>query len=196
MAGDAAARLYDVDEDSVEFKKLDKTERYDQGTFSFRARRGRLIDLDKLHESIWATRLSGGTRSGLVSLEVTAVGYVSTDQDKTVLRVDSSEAEFILAPTADSEQDQQQAEQEQFASLQKVSGKRLVKVTGIIDDYNGQWPGLLAKKPKKPRRILVSSFEILHRANNKDTMEESQQTSGPVTNVSAALLGLVATVPN
>ena len=150
-----------MDEDSVVFKKLDKTEKYDQGTFTFRARRGRLIDLDKLHESIWATRLSGGTRSGLVSLEVTAVGYVSTDQDETVLRVDSSEAEFILAPVAD-QQDEQQVKQEQFASLQKVSSKKLVKVTGIIDDYSGRWPGLLAKKPQQPRRILVSSFELLH----------------------------------
>ena len=49
MARDATARLYDVDEDSVVFKKLEKTEKYDQGTITFRARRGRLIDRDKLH---------------------------------------------------------------------------------------------------------------------------------------------------
>ena len=59
MARDATARLYDVDEDSVVFKKLQKTQKYDQGTISFRSRKGKLIDLDKLHESIWATRLSG-----------------------------------------------------------------------------------------------------------------------------------------
>ena len=38
MACDATARLYDVDEDSVVFKKLDKTTKYDQGTVTFRAR--------------------------------------------------------------------------------------------------------------------------------------------------------------
>jgi hypothetical protein len=101
VACDATARLYDVDEDSVVFKKLQKTEKYDQGTITFRARKGKLIDLDKLHESIWATRLSGGTRSGLVSLEVTAIGHVVSSKDKTVLRVAGCDAEFVLAQHPD-----------------------------------------------------------------------------------------------
>ena len=53
MACDATARLYDVDEDSVVFKKLQQTKRYDQGTITFGACNGKLIDLDQLHESIW-----------------------------------------------------------------------------------------------------------------------------------------------
>ena len=79
MAREAIARLYDVDEDTVVFKKLNKTDQYDQGVVTFRARKGKLIDLEKLHESIWASRLSGGTRSGLVSLEVVAIGEIGLD---------------------------------------------------------------------------------------------------------------------
>ena len=101
MAVDATARLYDVDEDSVVFKKLDRSKKYDQGVLTFRARKGKLIDLDKLHESIWATRLSGGTRSGLVSLEVVAVGKLVKTQDGAVLRVDGSKREFLLGKSPD-----------------------------------------------------------------------------------------------
>ena len=155
MACDATARLYDVDEDSVVFEKLEKTEKYDQGTVTFRARKGRLIDLDKLHESIWATRLSGGTRSGLVSLEVTVVGYVTAADDEIFLQVADSEAEFVLARHADEEH------AAVFEPLQSVSGETLVKLTGVIDDYMGRWPQVLASKPQTPRRILVTSFEAL-----------------------------------
>ncbi len=152
MACDATARLYDVDEDSVVFKKLAKTKKYDQGTVTFRARKGKLIDLDKLHESVWATRLSGGTRSGLVSLEVTAIGEVVTSANKTVLKVAGSDKQFVLAKHSDSKHSAV------FATLRKGTNTS-VKLTGIIDNYVGRWPGLLEKQPANPRRILVTSFE-------------------------------------
>ena len=154
MACDAIARLYDVDEDSVVFKKLQKTKKYDQGTVTFRARKGRLIDLEKLHESIWATRLSGGTRSGLVSLEVTAIGHVITSEDKTVLRVDDTDAEFVVGRHPDSKH------AAAFGQLQSLPGKH-VKLTGRIDNYMGRWPSVLRTVLKKPRRILVTDFEVL-----------------------------------
>ena len=94
MARDATARLYDVDDDSVTYKKPRKRGKYDQGTITFRAKKGRLVSLDKLHESIWATRLSGGTRSGLVSLDVTAVGEVMVRGNKTLLSVDGADEYF------------------------------------------------------------------------------------------------------
>ncbi|MEK6235650.1 MAG: hypothetical protein N2C14_13155, partial [Planctomycetales bacterium] len=65
-----------MDEQSVTFKRLQQSKRYDHAIVTFRARKGGLIRLDKLHESVWATRLSRGTRSGLVRLDVTAVGKV------------------------------------------------------------------------------------------------------------------------
>lgn len=158
MACDAIARLYDVDEDSAVFKKLQKTEKYDQGTFTFRARKGKLIDLDKLHESVWATRLSGGTRSGLVSLEVTAVGHIVSSNGATVLKVADSDAEFVIDRQAD------EKKADVFSQLQNVSSDKVVKLTGVIDNYTGHWPNLLQKEPPKPRRILVNSFEVVERS--------------------------------
>jgi hypothetical protein len=152
VACDATARLYDVDEDSVVFEKLQKTEKYDQGTVTFRARKDKLIDLDQLHESIWATRLSGGTRSGLVSLEVTAIGEIVAEEGKTILKVSGSDKEFVLGKHAD------EAFAAAFAALTTSGGKQ-VKLTGIIDDYKGQWPSVLKNKPINPRRILVTNVE-------------------------------------
>ncbi|HUG70649.1 MAG TPA: hypothetical protein VMM76_23070 [Pirellulaceae bacterium] len=153
MACDATARLYDVDEDSVVFEKLRKTEKYDQGTITFRARGKKLIDLDQLHESLWATRLSGGTRSGLVSLEVTTLGAVATNDGKAVLKVSGSDKQFELGKHPD---------EKYAAALAKLqaSGSRTVTVTGVIDNYVGRWPSVLQQQPTSPRRILVTSFEI------------------------------------
>ncbi|MDA1051326.1 MAG: hypothetical protein O3C40_12720 [Planctomycetota bacterium] len=153
MACDATARLYDVDEDSVVFVKLQKTEKYDLGTVTFRARKDKLIDLDQLHESIWATRLSSGTRSGLVSLEVTVIGEVVAAEDKTVLKVSGSDKEFVLGKHSD----EQHAAA--FAKLQSSAGKS-VKLTGIIDDYVGRWPNVLKTQPTTPRRVLVTGVEL------------------------------------
>ena len=153
MACDALARLYDVDEDTVVFKKLDKTTKYDQGTVTFRARKNRLVDLRKLHESIWATRLSGGTRSGLVSLAVTARGQVVHSRGRTVLRVSGSEAEFELSPHPGD------SYRSAFNRLSKIGSGIELSVTGRIADYQGRWPGLLRKRPSEPRRILVARFE-------------------------------------
>ena len=155
MACDATARLYDVDEDSVVFKRLDKTAKYDQGTVTFRARKGALIDLDKLHESIWATRLSGGTRSGIVSLEVTVVGEVYTTSQQTVLKVSGSNAEFVLQQHSDD------GHVAAFGQVQMLTGSgNVVRVTGQIDNYASRWPNLLKMQPAKPRRILVTKIEV------------------------------------
>ncbi len=155
MACDATARLYDVDEDSVVFKKLEKTKRYDQGTIAFRARKSKLIDLDKLHESVWATRLSGGTRSGLVSLEVTAVGRVEATKEAVVLRVAGSDSQFVLVESPD------EKHAAVLGELQAdIGSDSLVHVTGRIDNYVGRWPEVLRDRPTKPRRILVTSFQL------------------------------------
>ncbi len=156
MARDATARLYDVDEDSLVFKKLDKTQKYDQGTVTFRAREGRLVDLDKLHESIWATRLSGGTRSGLVSLDVTVIGRVVENGRQTVLKVAGTDAQFVLRAHPD--EDHAAALDDLRAAVRGTD--RVVLVTGRIDDYFGRWPDVLAKRPARPRRVLVTGFEI------------------------------------
>lgn len=156
MAVDATARLYDVDEDTVVFKKHGKTEKYDQATVTFRARAGKLIDLDKLHESLWATRLSGGTRSGLVSLDVTAIGRVVETANGTILRISDSDAEFVLGPHTD------EAHAAEFGKLKTANGaNQLFRVSGLIDNYRGRWPDVLKTTPARPRRILVTAFEVV-----------------------------------
>jgi len=156
VACDATARLYDVDEDSVVFKKLQKTTRYDQGTVTFRARKGKLIDLDKLHESIWATRLSGGTRSGLVSLGVTAIGQIVMTKGTIALRVANSDSQFVLIASSDEKQ------AALFQKLQAESGTDAqLRVTGRIDHYAGRWPEVLRDRPTNPRRIVVTHFEVV-----------------------------------
>ena len=155
MAREATARLYDVDEDSVVFKKLHQTEKYDQGVITFRARKGKLIDLDKLHESVWASRLAHGTRSGLVSLDVDVVGEIISTPDGIRLKVSGSDSEFELGegPSDD--------EARAFAQLAEAAadGPQSVKLTGRIDNYKGRWPSLYSKPIAKPRRLLVTSFE-------------------------------------
>ncbi len=156
MACDATARLYDVDEDTVIFKKLQQKKRYDQGTITFGARNGKLIDLDQLHESIWATRLSGGTNSGLVSLEVTTIGQIAlTKEGATVLKVAGSDSQFVLIGSTD------EKHATLFEKLQAEAGTdTLLRVTGRIDNYAGRWPAVLRGRPTKPRRIVVTHFEV------------------------------------
>ncbi len=155
MAREATARLYDVDVDSVVTKRLTESGKYDTGAVSFRAKKGRLIDLDKLHESVWATRLSGGTSSGLVSLEVTAIGDVVANEREAILKVSGSAAHFVLAKNSD---DAHKAAYDDLRSALD-RGESVVEVTGRLDGWSGRWPEVLRTLPPKPRRILVTAFE-------------------------------------
>jgi len=158
VARDATARLYDVDDSSVKYTKPKKRGRYDRGTITFRAVKGKLIDLDKLHESIWATRLSGGTRSGCVRLDVTAVGKVKIVGGKTILHVAGSDRTFLLAEDPKSKKRNSSPFRKLRAAV--ADGNMEVSVTGRVDGWHGRWPAMLRKKEKKPRTILVTSFEI------------------------------------
>ncbi len=156
MARDATARLYDVDAETIAFKRLNNTGKYDTGTVTFRAKPGKLIDLDKLHESVWATRLSGGTSSGLVSLEVTVAGTIVVGEKETTLKVAGAEPEFVL--TQNQEADFKNAFAELKAALER--GEKVTSVSGRLDGWSGRWPEMLKKLPPKPRRILVTRFEV------------------------------------
>ena len=157
MARDATARLYDVDDSSVVYTKPNQRGKYDHGTISFKARKGKLVDLDKLHESVWATRLSGGTSSGLVRLDVTAVGHVVADGDELVLKIDGSKKTFVL--TDDSKAKAETPQQIAFQKVKAaVSSGAKVSITGQVADWNGHWPKVLSKRPASPRRIIVAGF--------------------------------------
>jgi len=159
VARDATARLYDVDDQSLVFKRLQLTDRYDQATITFRAKKDKLIDLEQLHESVWATRLSGGTSSGVVCLQVTAVGQVTTSGDETVLDVSGTDRQFVL--TDDVAAKPAEPEKSKLAELQKAlaDGQRVASVTGYVEGWSGRWPGVLSKAPEKRPKLMVTNFE-------------------------------------
>ncbi len=160
MAREATARLYDVTRESVVLTKLGQSKRYDYGTITFKAKKGKLLDLDKLHESIWATRLSGGTRSGLIKLEVTAVGQPEVKGNKIVFNVTGSEDHFLLGEEPEEKPAGGAKTAFQRMNDALTSGQEVVSVTGRVEGWHGRWPEVLAKLPPKPRKILVSSFEV------------------------------------
>ena len=155
MVREAATRLYDVDRNFVVNKRLTETGKYDTGTVTIRPKPGKLIDLDLLHESIWATRLSGGTSSGLVSMDVTAIGEAAVLDKETIFKVTGSDDHFVLGKHPDEKN--QAAFDELRSALDR--GEKVVSVSGRIDGYAGRWPDVLRKQPPKPRRILVTEFE-------------------------------------
>lgn len=157
MARDATARLYDVDENSVVYKRPKLEGKYDHGTIAFRGKRGRLVNLDKLHESVWATRLSGGTRSGLVSLDVTVLGNVAVSGDEFAMEVTGSEKRFVIAANPDGEAEAASAFERLKAAIDR--GESVVSVTGRLQGWAGRWPDVLQKLPRKPRRIMVADFQ-------------------------------------
>jgi hypothetical protein len=144
VARDATARQYDVDADAV---RLD----IKKGEVSFRAKKGRLVDLDKLHESIWATRLSVGTGMALNWIDVTAVGEVVVEKDRVVLKVNGSEQQFVLKA----------GDKATFARLRDAAGRgeKTLSVTGRVEDWGGGFVKFLNALPKKPRVIEVKEFE-------------------------------------
>jgi hypothetical protein len=150
VARDATARQYDVDADAV---KLDVS----RGEITFRARKGRLVDLDKLHESVWATRLSGGTGMALNWLDVTAVGEVTAEKDHLVLRVNGSKESFVLKEDPKALRNNKT----EYARLREAveAGGKPLSVTGRVDGWKGHWPPFLKTLPKRPRVILVKGFE-------------------------------------
>ncbi|MFM9963083.1 MAG: hypothetical protein ACKV2Q_17895 [Planctomycetaceae bacterium] len=156
MAREATARLYDVDADTIAFKRFNKSGKHDIETVTFRAKPRKLIDLDRLHESVWATRLSGGTSSGLVSLEVTVAGTIVVGEKEMTLKVADAEPEFVLAQNP--EADFKNVFDELNAALER--GDKVTSVTGRLDGWSGRWPEMLKKLPPKPRRILVTRIDV------------------------------------
>ena len=150
MARDATARQYDVDADAV---KLDvKT-----GLITFQAKKGRLVDLDKLHESIWATRLGVGTGMALNWIDVTAVGEVVVEKERIVLKVKGSWQLFVLK--AGDKADDKKV----FGKLrdEAKAGKKSTSVFGRVEGWKGHFPPFLKTLPKKPRVIVVKKVEAV-----------------------------------
>src|SRR5262245_57252602 len=153
MARDAIARQYDVDKNSVTMT-CDNTEKkgYRPGTITFQAKKGRSIDIEKLRESIAATRLSGGTNMKMDWLEITATGEI-TGRAELVLKVSGSGQEFVL----------REGEKDGLGRLREAlgGGAKIASVTGRIQGWNGRFPDVLKAVAGQKRPVLqVMDFEI------------------------------------
>lgn len=159
MARDATARLYGVDHDSLEFTKLRLTEKYDQATIRFRAWSGMLIDLDQLHESLWATRLSGGTNSGCISLEVTAIGVVKQVESDIVLNIDGTDRQFVLVSDVDAKP--KDPKDSALPALREAlaRGETHLSITGYVEGWVGRWPTVLREPAQRRPRVMVTGFD-------------------------------------
>jgi hypothetical protein len=160
MARDAIARLYDVDADSILIlvPPGKNRSRYQLGTIEFAPKKGRSIDLDKIAESITATRLSGGTNMSVDYLEITAKGELIERDKELVMKVSGTGQELLLGeePTAS---DGLQRLRQAVARGDKVS-----TVTGRVPGWSGRFPVVLRAWAKAPdtekRKLAVMDFEV------------------------------------
>jgi hypothetical protein len=159
MASDAIARQYDVDADSMRLiRPPGQKGDYQLGTIEFAAKKGKSINLDKIHESLTATRLSGGTSMSMDFLELTATGKVFERDGELVLQVSGTGQELVLH--------EESTAKDNFQRLRDAvgRGKNVSSVTGRVPGWNGRFPAVLktwAKTPENQKRqLLVVGFEF------------------------------------
>jgi hypothetical protein len=154
MARDAIARQYDVDKNAVVLICETDQGQYRPGTIHFSARKGRSVDLEKLRESIAATRLSGGTNMRVDRLDITARGEVVTGGPELLFKVSGTGQEFVLA--------EDPGAKEAFQRLRETRGAKITTVTGRVQGWDGRFPDVLralAAAGSKPTRLYVTDFE-------------------------------------
>lgn len=158
MARDAITRQSDVDADSVKLYCEPNKGKYSPGTITFLAKQGRSIDLDKIRESIAATRLSGYTNMRVDFLEITVRGQIGVRDKDMVLAVSGTQQELAVA--ADS--------RELEKKLQEIAkkGGEVVTLVGRVDGWNGRFPVILktlaqrhGPDNKRPMLLVVTAIE-------------------------------------
>ena len=158
MARDAIARQYDVDADSIILQPIEPKVSYQRGTIEFAPKKGKSIDLDKISESITATRLSGGTKMSIDYLEITAKGEVVEREKELVLKVSGMGQELVLTAEPTARGDLQRL-REAVARGDKVS-----TVTGRVPGWSGRFPEVLRAWAKasdtQKRKLGVIDFEV------------------------------------
>ena len=156
MARDAISRQYDVEKNSMIYTCEGEKGSYRPGVITFFPKKGKTLDIDKIRESINATRLSGGTGMKVDYFEITALGDVTFGPGEPMLKVSGTEQQFILGedPTAK-------------GSLQKLRdavqrGDKIASVSGRLPGWNGVFPAVLRAlaKDQSPPRLLLTGFEV------------------------------------
>ena len=162
MARDAIARQYDVDKNGVQLVCEPGTGNYRPGTITFFAKKGKVIDLDKIQESLRATWLSGSTNMEVTSLLVTAVGRASASATAVMLKVAGTDRPLILEDAAG------KGDGTAFRRLRELlaKGEQTVMVTGYVPGWEGKFPAMLRTLAAdaaagKPLRLLVTEFQLV-----------------------------------
>lgn len=173
---DTIARQSDVDASSIQYEVEPGQGDYRNGTITFSTRPGRSIDLDKLHESLQATRLSGNTRSAVNYLEITAPGEVVVGDKDTLLNVTGTAQQFALGEDPNAKADDPSATAYQRLRHALAKGATIKSVTGRVPGWSGPWPvvlrelaGELAKRTREPDQgtatrpplLMVTDFQTL-----------------------------------
>jgi hypothetical protein len=131
------------------------------GIITFQTRKGKGLDLAKLHEAIKATRLSGRTRSAVKYFDLTAPGEVTVNGKDTLLTVSGTTQKFALGD--DPKAKPKKGEQTPFQRLQAAlaEGKKVTSVTGRVQGWSGGWPQVLKEDPaaKKLPLLMVTDFQ-------------------------------------
>jgi hypothetical protein len=144
------------------------TGRYRNGTITFVARKGASINLEKILQSLKATRLFKGTRSGVNFLDITAEGEVVVVDKETLLKVSGTGEQFRLGD--DPKVKRKEGEKTPFQRLQQTlaRGEKIASVTGRVQGWSGRWPDVLRQlagkeKPadQKPALLMVTDFQTV-----------------------------------
>jgi hypothetical protein len=159
MARDAIARQFDVDKNSVTLTCEPGKGGYRPGLITFYAKKGKSIDLDKIRESIAATRLSGGTNMGMDYLEITARGEIAVSDKEVLLKVSGTDQQFVLGNDPG-----KKGHLERLRQALK-QGQKVTSITGRVQGWNGRFPDALRALAKTaaaqgPMVLLVTEFEI------------------------------------
>jgi hypothetical protein len=155
MARDAITRQYDVDKNLVTLTCETDKGSYRPGKITFYPKKGRSLDLGKLHESLVATRLSGGTSMSVDWLEISARGEVFVRDKDLVLKLSGTGQEFLLL--------EEPGAKDAIARLreQAARGANVNSVTGLVPGWKGRFPAVLRalETPGTPT-LLVTDFSV------------------------------------
>src|SRR5688572_21142102 len=143
MARDAIARQYDVERNSMNLTCEGEKGSYRLGTITFSAKKGKSFDIDKIRESIAATRLSGGTSMRVEWFEVTVTGAVENGAN-LVLKSSGSGHQFALGE----EKTAPGMEKKLRDAIER--GEKVTSVTGRVPGWTGVFPKVLPALAKTP----------------------------------------------